>query len=153
MSAVEQRVAALVAAKRANHVAALYRVADLLAAHPDVPVPTVDPYEIVWHFLTDDANAKSGMARTVRAMPGRFTKNDPTGGYSETYYELRGSLAGFPVRLVAYRAAVCERVVTGTERVVRQVAAAPAVEAHEVVEDVDTVEWVCTPLLAAAVSS
>lgn len=55
-------------------------------------------------------------------------------------------------RAIADRELVCERVVVGTERVVKKVpdpvllAAIPEVE---VVEDVDRVEWKCRPLLAA----
>ena len=52
----------------------------------------------------------------------------------------------------ADRAQVCERVVTGTETVTRAVPD-PAAPLVEVTEEVETVEWVCRPLLAAESSS
>lgn len=54
------------------------------------------------------------------------------------------------IEVLADRNEVCERVVTGTEKVTRQVPD-PSVEVPmvEVTEEVETVEWVCRPLLAA----
>jgi len=55
------------------------------------------------------------------------------------------------VEVLAYRHEVCERVVTGVETVTKTVpdpeklAAVPTVE---VTETVETVEWICRPLLA-----
>lgn len=69
-------------------------------------------------------------------------------------YNLKLSFAGGAVvaEVLAGRDAVCERVVTGIETVTKSVpdpAALAEAPVIEVTEEVETVEWVCRPLLAA----
>lgn len=56
------------------------------------------------------------------------------------------------VHVYTHRADVCERVVVGTEQVVKEVPD-PAAPKVTVTETVEKVEWRCTPLLAAAIES
>jgi hypothetical protein len=58
---------------------------------------------------------------------------------------------GLKVKVTTYRDAVCERVVTGTREVTREVRdpdALAAVPTTTVTETVEDVEWVCAPLTA-----
>ena len=138
---------------RETYIAAIRALADLLAGTPALPLPThVASNEITWSFgsTTDDPATK--VAETIRHIPGPFAKNDPTAsGYDSTYYTLKGSLAGFPVEVWAYRDAVCEKVVTGTEQVTKLVPD-PDAPKVEVVETVETFTWQCKPILAEATS-
>jgi len=52
------------------------------------------------------------------------------------------------IHVYTYREEVCERVVTGTETVTKQVPD-PAAPLIEVTEEVEQVEWRCRPLVAA----
>jgi hypothetical protein len=141
--------------RRASFVAGLRAYADALEANPEtLPLPYhgIDT-EIVMYFL-DAADPRAEMAAAVRALPCNFTKSvmesslNPGGTL-----RLSGKLHGLGVELVAYRNAVCERVVTGTREVTKTVkdpealAAVPEIEVTETVEDV---EWRCGSILAPA---
>lgn len=139
--------------KRQAYIDGLHQIADFLAEHPEVPLPHLSSYigEMYGPVLTIWINARSreAIAEVARAM-GRAEKtvNNETGQF-KIYRQFAG------IRLVASadRDEVCERVVTGTREVTKEVpdpealAAVPKVTVTEVVEDVD---WVCTPLLKAA---
>ena len=133
--------------KRADYIAGLRLLADALERSPEVPLPYEGiATDMTFHFLHGD-DPKAAMAACARALPTSFTK-DADG----KYFDLHGKLAGLRVNLVAFRAEVCERVVTGTRQVEIEepdpeaLAAVPTVTRIEVVEDV---EWVCSPILAA----
>lgn len=81
------------------------------------------------------------MAAIVRAVGGRWEKDG-----DEDRFELRQQIApGAVVRLISDRESVCERVVTGTTTVTEPDPNAPMVE-----REVETYEWRCGSLLAAA---
>lgn len=133
---------------RADYTAGLRRLADILDAHPDVPLPyqgSATP--MTFHFLSA-ADPKGDLARMARVFPGPFAKD-----HRDTYFDLEGRLGGLRVKFTAYRAAVCERVVTAvdtvTETVPDPLVVVPLVE---VTREVERVEWVCSPLLAEAAS-
>ena len=90
----------------------------------------------------DNDDARAQMAATARALPCTWDKKA-----SDTYLRLRGRIAGLHVELVAYRDAVCTRVVTGTEEREVEVEVTPAVTEKRT-ETVDVVEWDCGSLLA-----
>jgi hypothetical protein len=136
---------------RAEYIAGLRQLADLLEQNPDaLPLP----YEgrsgaITFHFLSGE-DPKAEMAAAARAIP---TRLDKSGG--DSYFDLTGSLHGLKIELTAFRDAVCERVVTGTETVTEQVRDPEAAEQAlasvplvEVTRTIEHVEWRCTPLLA-----
>lgn len=140
--------------ERADYIAGLRALADLLESTPELPLPT-EPSAFEWQigykYPTNEAK-RAGLAEIARLIPGRFDKNDPAeSDYNAKYFELTGRLAGILVRIWAERDAVCRRVVTGTRQVTEMVPApdAPLVAVTKTVEDV---EWRCEPLLAEAVA-
>lgn len=138
--------------RRAAYTAGLRQLADILDAHPEVPLP----YEgtgkslgkrISFYYL-GDKDPRAALAAARRAFGVPMEKNDSI----DSSFSLTGSLAGLHFALTAEREAVCERVVVGTREVEVEeadpaaVAALPKVKRTVTVEDV---EWRCTPLLAA----
>ena len=118
--------------RRAAYTAGLRQLADILDAHPEVPLP----YEgtgkslgkrISFYYL-GDKDPRAALAAARRAFGVPMEKNDSI----DSSFSLTGSLAGLHFALTAEREAVCERVVVGTREV-----------------EVEDVEWRCTPLLAA----
>ena len=130
---------------RNGYTQGLRQLADLLDNHPELPLPySGSGADHTLHWIEYD---KASAARFAQLIPGTITKA-PRGDAMD----LEGRIAGLHVTFIASRAALCERIVTGTHKVI--VDAQPAVEATEattmVVEDV---EWVCGSLLADDVLS
>lgn len=138
---------------RSAYTAGLRQLADILDAHPEVPLPydgsSPDYGRITFMFLNAD-NPRAEMAAARRALGVRIEKSDRS---DDKYFDLRGNLAGLYFSMSAFRNDVCERVVTGTREVEVEeadpaaVAALPKVKRTVQIEDV---EWRCTPLLASA---
>lgn len=129
----------------------LRAVADFVEALPDdlaehlrytsntvnIPVAHLDdPVAVMVAF------ARAGLAHGVKV---RKDFSDKHGIVSLDFGTMR-------LDVYAHREQVCERVVTGTEKVTKQVPD-PAAPTVEVTEEVETVEWVCRPLLAAEQNS
>lgn len=143
---------------RAGYITGLRELADLLEQTPDLPLPSspsINPggSTISWYLFGGVeplalAEQKARAAEIVRTIPGSFDKYD-TGDL----FRFRGRIGGLPAEVIVDRPAVCERVVTGTREVTREVpdpvtlADVPTVTVTEVVEDV---RWECRPLLAEA---
>lgn len=132
---------------RAAAISGLRKLADLLEAHPELPLPYHGfgvPAKI--YMLGSD---RSAFVDAVRALPGKADKR-----VDNDTYRVSVKLHGLEVEVVAYRDDVCERVVTGTREVTKTIpdpnVVVPVVEVTEVVEDV---EWVCSPLLREPVTS
>jgi hypothetical protein len=144
--------------KRQAYTDGLHQIADFLAEHPEVPLPHLGHYiagvygPALFIFLTAPGEQREALADITRAMGKAEKTADKDTGRFEVYREFAG------IRLVASAARdeVCERVVTGTREVTREVpdpealAAVPTVTVTETVEDV---EWVCAPLLKAPSTS
>ena len=129
---------------RAEYITGLRMLADLLERHDDLPLPYQGrETPLTFYFLNATREA---FAAAARILPGPLIKHTPA--YDDVF-QLTGSLAGLRFQAVAYRATVCERVVTGVETVVREVPD-PAVEVPlvSVTEEVETIEWRCSPLLS-----
>ena len=135
---------------RAEYVAGLRQLADMLEQDDGLPLPTTDKIE--WYVfgsgeltggqkLAGDAQ-KALAADIVRRIPGEHRKWE-TGDL----FRFTGSVRALRTEVIVDRAAVCRRVVKGTREVVQKVPApdAPMLEVTRTVEDV---EWVCEPLLA-----
>lgn len=127
------------------------KLAAFLEAHPDLPEPTHFNVqyraEVKWLIWENDlARQKRTAESVVRFLPGKADKRE-----NGDWFEYSGEVDGVKWEVVAAREAVCERVVTGTRTVTRTVPD-PAVDVPlvEVTEEVETVEWVCAPLLAGA---
>lgn len=136
-----------VAARRAAYTAGLRALADLLDAHPELPLPYSGNGDAM-NFIELGDEARRGAAVFARLMPGKVEKSASDNGQ----FYLTFTLHGLRLRWVAQRAQMCERVVTGTREVEIEVpdpealALVPKVKRVEVIEDV---EWQCRPVLAA----
>lgn len=112
--------------KRAEYVKGLRALADILDAHPELPLPY-------------DGNSTALDWIEVAA-------DDGAGQFYLTF-----QLHGLALRVITTRAQMCERVVTGRREVEIEeldpvaLAALPKIKRTEVVEDV---EWQCRPVLA-----
>ena len=134
--------------ERAEYVKGLRALADLIEQHDELPLPTS---KIEWavHYFGDDDAQKTALATIARLLPGKVKKNDPNSSeYNAEYFILKGTLHGLRVEAWANRSTVCTRVVTGTREVTKTV----PVKTEDVTVVEDVVEWVCEPILAAAVS-
>lgn len=135
--------------------AKLRKFADLLDAHPDLPAPYISimssgSADAHWYLHInghDLDEQKSVAAQIVRTLGGTWAKNDR---FYDDALEFSQDRDGMLLEVVVNRAAVCERVVTGTHDVI--VPAGPARPATpatpERVEVVEDVTWVCSSLLA-----
>lgn len=142
---------------RQAYIDGLHQIADFLAEHPEVPLPLMGDYVSGEYLPTfaiytqhlgrgDERDQRTALADVARAM-GKAEKS--------TRYEFAiwRKFAGIVLAAYAKRDEVCDRVVTGTREVTKEVpdpealAAVPMVSVTEVVEDV---EWVCAPLLKPA---
>jgi len=131
-----------------GHAAGLRAMADMLDAHPELAeAMRYSTYLNVGLAFAEDKRA--ALAAWIRAAKAHGATVKKSGDKYVTV-ELRWGRIGFDV--FASREQVCERVVTGTETVTTSVPdpdALAAVPTVEVTETVETVEWRCTPLLAA----
>jgi hypothetical protein len=135
---------------RAGYIAGLRALADVLEKHDEVPLPA-SGRALSINFWT--GNPRTAMADAARAFPVTWRKHAWEAQSGSAYFELHGALHGLSLELCAYRDAVCERVVTGTETVtetVKDPEALAAVPEIEVTCEVETVEWRCGSLLAPA---
>lgn len=128
---------------RAGYTLGLRKLADILDAHPEIPLPSQGDDDIspiyIGFWLGD---AKSRLAEAARVFPCSWDKD-----VTDRHFNLNGRLGGLHVQLTASRDRVCTRVVTGTEdREVEEVVT-PAVT-RKVVKPVEVVEWQCGSLLA-----
>lgn len=142
-------------AYRAAYIGGLRDLAGKLEAHPEIPLPSagrLDP--VTLHFLAGD-DPRAMMAAAARALGGSWAKNtrDYTGTGGGAYFDLDTTLRGLKIRLTAYRADVCERVVTGTRQITETVPDPVLLDAVPLIEVTRTVEdarWVCIPVMASA---
>lgn len=144
---------------RHAYIDGLHQIADFLAEHPEVPLPAMGTYvtgnyEPTIHVYTqcqsgDDRDQRTILADIARAM-GRAEKS------TQHEFAVWRRFAGVVFAAYAERNEVCERVVTGTREVTKEIpdpdalAAVPTVSVTEVVEDV---EWVCAPLMKPTTST
>lgn len=126
----------------------LRAAADLIEAHPELPIPCVFGYqsnhavEVTWQLMNTEGvkdDQRSAAIQIVQAIGGKWDK-EPWGDR----FDMVTRRDGLKIEVFTQRDQVCERVVTGTETVT-----IPAVEAQaERVEEREVVEWRCEPLLA-----
>lgn len=147
--------------KRASYTAGLRALADLLDRHPDVPIPMAgtgkwNPISFAVGFGGEDDEAvKAGVVQVARTLiNGHWRKEydapNPD-SYGDGCLRIYGTTAaGLTVHIYTPREKVCRKVVTTAE--VTKTVPDPTVEVPqvEITETVETVEWVCEPLLAAS---
>jgi len=132
-------------------------LADLIEAHPDLPPPyvTAGAYgtDASWYLHINDLardlpEQKAVAARVVSTLGGKWAKSED----GERYRFSQTRTDGLGLNVTVNRAAVCERVVTGSHEVT-----VPAMDARPAepgrVETVEDVTWVCSSLLAEPVSA
>lgn len=133
--------------ERAEYVAAVRALLDVIEMHPSLPLPTggAQTGRFVWNVWPHETDDVPGRVAEIRRMlPGTFAKNDPAAGdYNSAYYTLTAQWRGLTLEIRTYRDQVCERVVTGQREVTTEVPT--ATETVTVTEDI--VEWRCHPLL------
>ena len=131
---------------RTEYIRGLRALADALDNDDTLPLPFPGTTSCDLSIFT---KTKAEVAAFARLM-GKADKHVTD---SETYgFKLTGSIHGLCLMIHAPREAVCERVVTGTHEVTREVPDADALAAvptSTVTETVETVEWICSPLLAS----
>ena len=132
----------LQAADRADYIAGIRAVADLLEAKPDLPLPVTREFH--WYLFGSQlelATQKAEAARIVRLIGGQHDKYE-----TAELFRFRRQIHGVETQVIVDRPAVCERKVIAAE-VVTKLVPDPSAPLVEVTETVETVEWVCAPLL------
>lgn len=142
---------------RAEYIAGLRMLADLLERHSEVPLPSTGRTMPIDIWVTREEDQAAKLAELARLLPGRKTKSQV--GSQGQWFCLTAHLRGLKVEVTADRNEVCEKVVTGSREVIEEVpdpellAAVPVIKRTKVVEEF---EYRCRPLLAdehAAVSA
>lgn len=130
--------------ERQRYIDGLLMLAGILKNHPGVPLPYHGHHcEITISEFLCVADPREALAAAARAFPCDWRK----GARDDTYFDLIGQLGGLKIKLTAYRDAVCERVVVGTEDRPVEKVITPAVT-ETVTEPTEIVEWRCGSLLA-----
>lgn len=127
--------------RRAEFATGLRAVADWFEVHPEIAIPYA--HQIGIYDLGEDEAV--GLAAVARAMGS--ARKDATEDFISLFKDFGGNVS---VKAWAYRNAVCERVVVGTETVTKLIPDPTAPEV-EVIEEVEIVEWRCAPILAAEI--
>lgn len=130
---------------RKAYISGLRTLADLLADHPELPLPHYGSASELSIFTKH----REELVSFARLLPGKVDKKITDSLYYG--FELHAMLDGLRLLVYGKRADVCERIVTGTRQVTvtepdpEAVAALPQITRTTTVEDV---EWVCGSLLA-----
>jgi len=125
-------------------------VLDLLEANPTLPLPN-DIGRSTWSSLDWMPANPVEAARLVKALGGRWEKNDPnTSEFNASYLVMKAVLGQeLHVQVIVSREGVCEKKVVGKERKkVEKVVQERVTE--EVYEDVDVIEFECKSLMSLA---
>ena len=133
--------------------AGLRALADMIEANPEVAehLRYTFGHMGVPLIVQCDGEIREALARLVRAGKAHGATIDKTYNGQWAGANLNWADGAVTLRVTADRNEVCERVVTGTDTVIRTVpdpAALAAVPTIEVTETVERVEWICKPLLA-----
>jgi len=132
----------------ADDMAAGFRaLANMFQAHPEVAAISRYSFDEILTFPRNSDELRA-YVRAAKKHGATITKD-----VGSTYFYARLAWGPVGIKASAAREEVCERVVTGVETVTKTVpdpAALAAVPQVEVTEQVETVEWICRPLLADA---
>jgi hypothetical protein len=131
--------------RQPRFLALLRDVRDLLAEHPEMPVPYVNPDSSL-QFCCGTSDV---IADTMRTLRGQWVKNPIETDGGGGCFAAEGKWRGYTVSLTAPRDAVCTRVVVGVEDRPVDVVVTPAVY-ETVIQPVEVVEWRCGSVLAPA---
>lgn len=134
--------------ERAEYIAGLRALAELLEQHPDLVLPYDGNGNSINVIPYGPDEQRQQLAAWARVMPGAKSK---TASHDGKAFYLNGQIRGLKVTVICDRGEVCERVVLGTREVTEDVPDPEAVAALPIttvtrVEEI--VEWRCTPVLA-----
>lgn len=137
---------------RAEYIAGLRMLADLLEAHPELEAPHTGAsnYASISVVPWGADAQREQLAAWARVLPGRKDKKE--GGEGGKYLRLEGRLGALHIQVLCDRDEVCERIVVGTETVTETVPDPEALAAVPQIErtvEREIVKWECRPLLAA----
>lgn len=119
---------------REKFIAGLRQLADFLEQHPEVPEPNCQAMTaMIWQ---DDA--KAALRKAALALGSTEKK------FSDSYVFLSRNFGSLNYQVMAFRNAVCRRLVVGLREVPEQV-----IPAHQQ----EIVEWECDPILAGEAPS
>lgn len=138
------------ATPRQQHLRELRGLLELLEANPLLPLPH-NIGRSVWDELTFYPEDPVEAARLVKALGGKWTKNDPNASEHDATYLRMHTKRGreLCIYLVVSREGVCEKTVIGTEKKkVERVVQERVTE--EVYEDVDVIKFECKSLMSLA---
>lgn len=127
------------------------KLADILEANPDLPLPDYGNPTIAFYPEYDHESSDGGW--NVKALARSFSKSIPGNikkHYDNHSMQLQGTINGIKTYAYFGRDQVCEKVKTGTQVVI--VDEVPeGVDLVKVKKIVDVFEWKCTePLLAVS---
>lgn len=123
-------------------------VLDLLDAHPELELPQ-DIGRGSWSALSWHPSSPVEAAKIVKALGGRWEKNDPNKSeFDATYLRMKSKVGlELHVDLLVSREGVCEKKVVGTER--RKVERVVQQEiTEEVYADVDVIKFECKSIMS-----
>ncbi|GAA3730466.1 hypothetical protein GCM10022239_03810 [Leifsonia bigeumensis] len=127
----------------------LHALADLLAEHPEIEMPYVDPSGediamIRFQFTSHGEASASAAAAAAKAFPGSWRKS-----YDDSWFTMYNEFCGIPVEIRTMRADVCEARQVGTT-IVKQRDPEALKLVPEIDVEVPVYEYDCKPILAAA---
>lgn len=131
----------------------LRQMADLIGDTPALAAAVRYSFDHINCYVQPEDDPRAALAAAARAglKHGAHVAKD-----MGTYAGVRLQFGEVGVHIYAHRDQVCERIVTGTTEVTKEVPdpeALAAVPKVTVTETVEQVEWKCTPLLAADVTT
>ena len=141
---------------RDQYIAGLRALADLLERDETMPLPydgTLMPVSI---FYQRGENSRYRLANFAQMFPGKLAKvyNDDSDAFGFELHGTLGGASGLRIKAIGSRAAVCQRVVTGTRTEIVTEEITQVVGKRSVPVEVEIVEWVCDePLLSQQVAS
>ena len=130
--------------------AELRHLLDILEANPELPLP-YEVGESPWNALRWYPQTPAEAAKLVKALGGRWEKNDPKSSeFDATHLVMKAQLGReLHVRVTVSREGICEKKVVGKETKKVTKVVQPQVT-QEVYEEVDVVEFECKSLLSLA---
>lgn len=134
--------------ERAEYIAGLRALADLLERNPDLELPHTGMGGSLCVVLHE--TQREQLAAWARAMPGAKTKSASRDGSA---FYLDGQVGRVKMTIIADRGEVCERIVIGTREVTEETPDPEAVDAlpkTTVTRVEEVVEWRCHSILDEA---
>lgn len=124
----------------------LRALADWIEAHLDLPAHFAGGIKVSLYPESDTPEIAARLARAMKPVEKKYGEGE------NPLLTLTRDFGGAQLNALFWRNKVCQRVVTGTRKVVEEVpdpALLERVPLVEVEREEEIVEWICEPLLAA----